>query len=207
MTSSAIDPDGALGALAIPLDQDSDDFGFAEYFLQVSCRTSRAKVEKLWGLSQGPEASQRFQERSQGLLVIPAFVSVQQLDHLNSVQGVCERGFKIDASGMLITVGNFVPPGLAADYGEAERLQEKFTFEAFLCHVCVGKSYLYTLEAPVAQEGIPATLEGLDTAKILHDRPADYDSVYIHRKKDNFFEVSVCCWNGACVSVCWWRMR
>ncbi len=83
-------------------------------------------------------------------------------------------------------VGNISLPGLDNLVADTDRLQDKFSYEAFLCHACVGKSHLYAIP-----ENKEQALDGLDTGKILHDRPADYDSVYIHRQRPGLTQVGV----------------
>ncbi len=93
-----------MSSLTVPLNEDSEDWSYIEYFLKASTRSGRIKIRKLWGLSQGPEIAERFDERSRGRLVLPTFIHLNQLDDVNTVQSVCERGFKLDANGMVISV-------------------------------------------------------------------------------------------------------
>ena len=108
-----LDPSSGSSS-AIPLPPDSEDFGLCEYFLHLSLRSSRAYVRKAWSLAGASSITAstasaamrtRFEERSKGLLVLPTWVLCNGLEEsINSVSSVCERGFKVDGSGMVVQV-------------------------------------------------------------------------------------------------------
>eukprot|EP00391_Amoebophrya_sp_Ameob2_P000230 CAMPEP_0179004808 /NCGR_PEP_ID=MMETSP0795-20121207/13532_1 /TAXON_ID=88552 /ORGANISM="Amoebophrya sp., Strain Ameob2" /LENGTH=351 /DNA_ID=CAMNT_0020699155 /DNA_START=303 /DNA_END=1358 /DNA_ORIENTATION=+ len=174
-------------ALAVPVTAGSEEWEFLEYFLQLCCRSSQARVKNAWGLSL-PDVEQAFEQRSGGSLVLPCWFPVSQLEQ--SVQSVCERGFRFEC-GVLVQVGNLplptstgdsAAPGLFAEGGTQRSAlhqsglapaHQKVIFEAFLCHAGVGRSQLVTSDDDL-----------VDAEKLLRNCGSDFDSVYIHRSQN-----------------------
>ena len=113
----------AATTMSVPLTEQTEEFGLVEYFLQLSCRTSLVKVRSLWELHL-PTVRQHFEQKTTGSLVLPSWLPISQLDHMNGVQEVCQRGFKIDEAGLLVQVGNFALPGVFQEIDEMDNPEE-----------------------------------------------------------------------------------
>ena len=74
-------------SVSIPLSENTVEYGMIEYFLQLSCRTSLVKVRTIWSLHM-PTVENAFSQRSKGLLAMPTWIPVSQLDNMNNVQDV-----------------------------------------------------------------------------------------------------------------------
>eukprot|EP00397_Hematodinium_sp_SG-2012_P017321 GEMP01017707.1.p1 GENE.GEMP01017707.1~~GEMP01017707.1.p1 ORF type:complete len:474 (+),score=112.97 GEMP01017707.1:366-1787(+) len=157
------------------LGRNTDEWGWIEHLLRVSCRSSSLHLRNVWRLSI-PKQEMNFERRAHGLLTLFSWVPISKLTEDNPVQQVVQRGFTIPPGGITFHVGNVTLPGVYLDFDDPTSLfglkrraknaaAGRRRYEFLLCRVCVGKSYL--VEEP----------EKAHTA----DLPPEYDTLYIYR--------------------------
>lgn len=117
---------------------------------QLAVRSTGVKEVSIWAISN-PQQNVEFERRSASLLRLDSWVDVNAMEDVNSIQEVCQRGFRVSESGLLFNVGN-------VNFGDSAQTQHQF----LLCSVAVGKSFV--LDGPEAERKLPA----------------GYDSLYVH---------------------------
>ncbi|KAJ3296182.1 hypothetical protein HK104_001869 [Borealophlyctis nickersoniae] len=142
------------------LSPSTPDFAHLEYGLQLSLRSSTARIVAAYALSN-PHLTVQFERRCKDMLVLSSWVDASHLTGTNTEEDVIRRGFQ------------FVPPQpgmkieeMLKSCGEKERksdTQQRTIRKAMLCRIGVGRAH-------VADE---ATAEACAV-------PEGYDSFYIH---------------------------
>mmetsp|Transcript_10186 Transcript_10186/g.22955 ORF Transcript_10186/g.22955 Transcript_10186/m.22955 type:complete len:541 (+) Transcript_10186:129-1751(+) len=167
-----MDPRYNLGVhsdFAVPVGRPSREWGWLEYFLMASCRTSRLRMRAAWSVANSRLAAE-VEHRCKGVLQLYAWMPVSALPNSVSVQEVCQNGFRTAGLGTPFHVGNIRLPGLFRDtHDKTSRARGRTLpggrrlYEFLLCRVGVGRAY---------------TIEDLQQAQTL-EIPPEYDSFFI----------------------------
>jgi len=163
----------ALHHAAVPVPRQTAEWGWLEYLLQVSMQSTRVRLRAAWSVANKRLAVQ-CAKRCRGLLTLYAWVPVSELGAADSVQAICQNGFRVGHRGVSFHIGNVRLPGTHG-YGKDTHMgrsvrsrgrnlpQGRRLYEFLLCRVGVGRSYL---------------IESVDQAESL-DMPPEYDSFFV----------------------------
>lgn len=111
-----------------PIARGSDEWARLEYLLQLSLRSTGARVTSIYSVA-APHLTVQFEARTAGQLVLDSWVDTRHLGDLNTLGDVCTRGFRFPPTGMIFPTGMLVlPPGNTSR-----------SFEVLLCKVGVGR--------------------------------------------------------------------
>jgi len=137
-----------------PIARGSDEWIRLEYLLQLSLRSTGAKVSAIFSVA-APHLTVQFEARTAGQLVLDSWVDTRHLGELNTLGDVCTRGFRFPPTGMIFPTGSLVLPPTNASRN----------FEVLLCKVGVGR-YMPIEESQLVSR--PPLPEG-------------YQSYYLHK--------------------------
>ena len=159
---------GSLTKFATLIREESDEFLTVDYKLQLALNTTLIDGLKIWTINN-PNLSVKFDKKTNGLLVLDSWVPTTMLKGENSLETVCERGFRFQnkTEGFVFNIGALKPV-------VNDNRNSMYT-TCVLCSVAVGTSL-------VAND--------LDEARqILSSRlfPTECDSLYIENEQTDVY--------------------
>ena len=158
----------SLTKFATLIREESDEFLTVDYKLQLALNTTLIDGLKIWTINN-PNLSVKFDKKTNGLLVLDSWVPTTMLKGENSLETVCERGFRFQnkTEGFVFNIGALKPV-------VNDNRNSMYT-TCVLCSVAVGTSL-------VAND--------LDEARqILSSRlfPTECDSLYIENEQTDVY--------------------
>jgi len=149
-----------------PVLRGSDEWLRLEYLLQLSLRSTGAKVTAIYSVA-APHLTVQFDARTADKLVLHSWVDTRHLGELNTLADVCARGFKFPPSGMIFPTGVLVLPNSSTKNNEV-----------LLCKVAVGHSMAIEESQLLRRQPLP---EGFQSYYIhKSDQENDSSNVYYH---------------------------
>jgi hypothetical protein len=158
-SSAASLPPATTASPLNALSNDTQSFGFLEYFLRLSLHASTAKIVNSWEVSN-PQLTLQFEKRAKDVLTLDAWVDVTQLPANNTEDDTIRRGFQFNSSGAGI---KFSVGRIKLDESGKEGIIRK---RMLLCKIAVGRAYNATEDFAK----IAALPEGYDSFVIDRER-------------------------------------
>jgi hypothetical protein len=157
------------GAVSLPVDKESEEWGATEAFLQLVYRSGNLSLRSLW-LVDNPVNLAKFERRCKGLTgVTPTVIASEALGDNLSLSDVCDKGFPDSPAGVRIQVGNVSLPSGFLDAGlDGTRKQGRGrrVYECLIAKAAVGRSFI--VKEPESSDD-----------NILGDLAKEFDSVLI----------------------------
>lgn len=166
----------AVQNAAVPVPRRTPEWGWLEYLLQVSVQSTKLRLRAAWSVANKRLAVECAM-RCRGLLQLHAWVPVSELPPDESMQEICQNGFRVGHTGVSFHIGNVRLPG-SHGYGKEAKMgrnvrsrgrsmpQGRRLYEFLLCRVGVGRSYL---------------IESAQQADAM-DLPPEYDSFFVRHE-------------------------
>ncbi|KAJ3327303.1 hypothetical protein HDU76_012036 [Blyttiomyces sp. JEL0837] len=151
-----------------PLSPSTPEFAFLEYGLQLSLRSSTARIVSAHVISN-PHVSVQFEKRCKDILCLNSWIDASQLVGGNTEDEVIRRGFQFSSGnqGMKVSVGVMRQSPIASAAAPSVGREMPTTRKILLCKVGIGR-------ARVADE-ITAERETI---------PEQYDSFYVKQSNE-----------------------
>ena len=160
---------------SLPITRDSDEWGVAECMLQVIYRTSNVSLRSLWSISN-PALLARFERKGRDTFgMFPTVISAEDIPRNVTLGTVCDKGYPELPEGVRVKIGNVpLPSGYlnAGVDGTRKQGRGRRMFEALLCRVMIGRSYVMD-ELETRSDPTTGRRSGIE------ELSPDYDSILI----------------------------